>query len=122
MHSSDESTHGGGGPWHVVGKSTDVGEKQGVEFLVGADVIAVFRQEGKLYAVDGICAHQGGPIAKGALDRTCVTCPWHGWQYDIRNGENLLTKRKMLRTFGVREVNGQIEIQIPAAETKVIWN
>lgn len=97
--------------WVVVGESADVAESQGVEYLLGSDVIAVFRREGRLYAVDGICAHQGGPIAKGSLDRKCVTCPWHGWQYDISTGENLLTKRKMLRTFGVREVHGKIEIQ-----------
>jgi len=101
--------------WVVVGESADVAESQGVEYLLGSDVIAVFRREGRLYAVDGICAHQGGPIAKGSLDRTCVTCPWHGWQYDISTGENLLTKRKMLRTFEVRELDGKIEIQSSSA-------
>lgn len=114
LNSSDNSDKEAG-RWEIVGKSTDVGEKQGVEFLVGSDVVAVFRQEGKLYAVDGICAHQGGPIAKGALDKTCVTCPWHGWQYNIENGENILTKRKMLRTFDVREIEGRIEIKFPAS-------
>lgn len=114
LNSSDNSANEAG-RWVSVGKSTDVGEKQGVEFLVGSDVVAVFRQEGKLYAVDGICAHQGGPIAKGALDKTCVTCPWHGWQYNIENGENILTKRKMLRTFDVREIEGRIEIKFAAS-------
>lgn len=114
LNPSDDSANEAG-RWESVGKSTDVGEKQGVEFLVGSDVVAVFRQEGKLYAVDGICAHQGGPIAKGALDKTCVTCPWHGWQYNIENGENILTKRKMLRTFDVREIEGRIEIKFAAS-------
>lgn len=100
------------GDWQIVGNSTDVGEKQGVELLVGTEVIAIFRQEGTLYAVDGICAHQGGPIAKGALDKNCVTCPWHGWQYNIGTGENLLTKRKMLRTFEIREIEGRIEVKV----------
>jgi nitrite reductase/ring-hydroxylating ferredoxin subunit len=113
MLNTDEPSDSSSGQWNVVGSSSEVGEKQGVEFLVGTDVIAVFRQEGKLYAVDGICAHQGGPIAKGSLDKTCVTCPWHGWQYNIGTGENLLTKRKMLRTFDIREVDGKIEIQVP---------
>jgi nitrite reductase (NADH) small subunit len=106
-NSGNEAAH-----WQIIGKSSEVGEKQGVEFLVGTDVVAVFRQEGKLYAVDGICAHQGGPIAKGALDKTCVTCPWHGWQYNIETGENILTKHKMLRTFDLREIEGRIEIKL----------
>lgn len=112
MLNSIELSDGSSGTWIAVGKAAEVAEKQGVEFLVGTDVIAVFRQEGQLFAVDGICAHQGGPIAKGALDKKCVTCPWHGWQYNIETGENLLTKRKMLRTFEVREIDGQIEVKV----------
>ncbi len=97
--------------WVSVADSSAVGENESGEFLVGKDVVAVFRQNGELYAVDGICAHQGGPIAKGFVDQKCVTCPWHGWQYDISTGENMLTKRKMLRTFAVRERDGRIEIR-----------
>jgi nitrite reductase/ring-hydroxylating ferredoxin subunit len=44
------------------------------------------------------------------VDGKCVTCPWHGWQYDISTGENKLTKRKMLKTFPVRLRDGNIEV------------
>jgi nitrite reductase (NADH) small subunit len=106
------TAEGQAGNWIVVIESGALQEKQAIEVLVGTEVLALFRQNGELYAIDGICAHQGGPIAKGSLDHKCITCPWHGWQYDISTGENLLTKRKMLRTFPVREVNGLIEVQV----------
>ncbi len=72
------------------------------EVLVSDRVIAIFRTATGYWAVDGMCAHQGGPIAKGALDGCCVTCPWHGWQYDVTNGKNILTGRQMLTTYPVQ--------------------
>lgn len=74
---------------------------QGREFLVAGHIVAVFRTVDAIYAMEGMCAHQGGPLAQGQLDVTCVTCPWHGWQYDIRSGNNLLSQKKMLDCFAV---------------------
>ncbi len=31
--------------------------------------------------------HRGGPLGEGFLDGTQVTCPWHGWRYDVTSGE-----------------------------------
>src|SRR4051812_27455134 len=49
-------------------------------------IYALFNVDGVISAIDGICAHQGGPLADGPLRGTMVTCPWHGWQFDIRTG------------------------------------
>ena len=72
---------------------------RGRELLVGGRIIALFFIDQRVLAVDGMCAHQGGPIAAGEVKANCVTCPWHGWQYDLRDGSNLLTGKKMLETF-----------------------
>lgn len=90
---------------HVCSLDT-LAEGQGKEFLVGSRIIAIFRIADAIFAVDGICAHQGGPIAKGRLDGNCVTCPWHGWQYDVTCGQHLLTKKKMLECFPT-EIRGE---------------
>ncbi len=71
----------------------------GREMLVAGQVLAVFRTHSGFMAIDGMCAHQGGPLAQGQLDENCLTCPWHGWQYDIRDGKNLLTGKHMLACF-----------------------
>ncbi len=88
-------------PELVVGKQSEWPVGSAREVLFQNRVLAVFRTEDGFFAVDGMCAHQGGPIAQGHLDGHCVTCPWHGWQYDIRNGCNLLTGKAMLDCFGV---------------------
>jgi nitrite reductase (NADH) small subunit len=87
-------------------KLNDLVAGAGRELLVEGRIVALFLVDGQVFAVDGICAHQGGPIGRGAVDRNCVTCPWHGWQYDVRHGTNLLTGRQMLDCFPV-EVRGE---------------
>ncbi len=87
--------------WHFLCELSDIPANAGREFVVHARVVAVFRSPQGLFAIDGMCAHQGGPIAQGQLDGDCITCPWHGWQYDITDGRNLLTGQHMLDCFPI---------------------
>lgn len=48
--------------------------------------IALFNIEGEIYALDNSCPHQGGPLGEGDIEDSCVTCPWHGWQFDVKTG------------------------------------
>ncbi|WZP00431.1 non-heme iron oxygenase ferredoxin subunit [Isosphaeraceae bacterium EP7] len=65
-------------------------------------IYALFNVDGIISAIDGICPHQGGPLADGPLDGTCVTCPWHGWQFDVRTGKSSLNGKLSLPTFEVK--------------------
>ena len=58
------------------------------EWVVEGQVLAWFHVDGEIYVLDGVCPHQGGPLARGRLDRSVVTCPWHGWQFDVRTGRH----------------------------------
>ncbi len=49
--------------------------------------VALFNVGGTVYAVDNTCLHRGGPLGEGILDAEVVTCPWHGWQYDVTTGK-----------------------------------
>jgi nitrite reductase (NADH) small subunit len=82
------------------------------EVLIGESVLAIFKTANGVFAIDGMCAHQGGPLAQGALDGHCLTCPWHGWQYNVTNGENLLTGRKMLGTYETELRNDQVWVRL----------
>lgn len=48
--------------------------------------IAIFKYEGKLSAINNVCKHQNGPLGEGKVVDGCVTCPWHGYQYEPHNG------------------------------------
>jgi nitrite reductase (NADH) small subunit len=57
------------------------------EFYVEGKAIALANVEGKVYAINNTCLHRGGPLGQGVLEGKAVTCPWHGWQYDVTNGK-----------------------------------
>src|ERR671925_725233 len=43
--------------------------------------------EGKIYAIDAICTHKGGPLEQGNLQGYNLKCPWHYAVFDVRNGK-----------------------------------
>lgn len=49
--------------------------------------VALFNLDGEIFALENICPHMGGPLGDGDVDGETVTCPWHGWQFDIKNGD-----------------------------------
>src|SRR5215210_2944503 len=42
---------------------------------------------GKVYAMDAVCSHEGGPLEEGTLDKHNLTCPWHYAIFDVRNAK-----------------------------------
>lgn len=56
---------------------------------VGDRVIGLFRVDGKFWAIDDLCTHDGGPLAEGALEGFTIICPRHGARFDLRTGAAL---------------------------------
>ena len=54
--------------------------------VAGHDIL-IARTGDKYYAVDNRCPHMGGKLSQGKLNGTVVTCPLHGSQFDLRNGQ-----------------------------------
>ena len=57
------------------------------EFQVNGRTLALANVDGKFYAINNTCLHRGGPLGQGELQGKVVTCPWHGWQYDVTSGK-----------------------------------
>lgn len=57
------------------------------EFQLDGKTIALANVDGKFYAIDNTCLHRGGPLGQGILEGKTVTCPWHGWEYDVTTGK-----------------------------------
>ncbi|HEY0703488.1 MAG TPA: Rieske 2Fe-2S domain-containing protein [Candidatus Acidoferrales bacterium] len=68
-------------------QSTEIPSGAIHEFEVGGKAVAIANVEGKFFAINNVCVHRGGPLGEGELDRQIVTCPWHGWQFDVTNGQ-----------------------------------
>ena len=76
----------------------------------GAEPIAIFRHQGRLSAVSGVCAHQNGPLAEGAVIDGCITCPWHGFQYRLADGCAPPPYSEKLPTFRLRITEGRVQV------------
>jgi nitrite reductase/ring-hydroxylating ferredoxin subunit len=78
----------------------------------GERELALYNVGGKLYASQGNCLHLGGPLGEGRLEDSVVTCPWHGWQYDVRTGENEFDRALTLETFEVVVEDGDVKVAV----------
>ena len=82
------------------------------EITVSGKPVAVANVDGKLFAINSVCLHHGGPLGDGELEGTVVSCPWHGWQYDVRSGENEFDLAIRLRTYDVQVEDGEIRVSV----------
>ncbi len=85
-----------------IASRTDIPEGTGKTVDLAGKKIALFNVGGKFYAIDNTCKHRGGPLGEGELDGTHVTCPWHGWEYDVTNGVNVDDANIKVACYAVR--------------------
>jgi nitrite reductase (NADH) small subunit len=104
--------------WRFVCRSEDVPAERGWPVRVEAHYIAIFRVDSRLRAVENVCRHVGNPIDDGFVEGGCVTCPWHGWRYDLRTGDHLTLfgRRRGLRTYPVRLDGDDVLVDLEETE------
>jgi nitrite reductase/ring-hydroxylating ferredoxin subunit len=79
---------------------------------VREEELALARIGDEVYAVHGHCIHLQGPLCEGRLDGYVLTCPWHGWQYDVRTGENEFDRAIKLETYPVEIEGGDVKVAL----------
>lgn len=84
--------------------------------------VAVFMVDGKYYALEDVCTHDGGPLAEGELDGCEIECPRHGARFDVRDGSvKAMPATAPVPTYTVRIEGDDIQLgggaPAPAAET-----
>ncbi len=115
----------------AVGSSADVPEGGRLVVDAGQKTVGIFRVEGRLYAYENTCPHQGGPVCQGlvipavnevldaqrastgfAFDAADVriVCPWHGFEFSIRTGCHPASARIKLLPVTVEEQDGTIYV------------
>ena len=82
---------------------SEIREGTGKNFSVNGRMIAIFNVNGSFYAIDNTCTHQGGSLGDGHLEGSIVSCPRHGWDFDVITG--------ISPTFGVNVDKYKLEIK-----------
>jgi nitrite reductase/ring-hydroxylating ferredoxin subunit len=72
-----------------LGRAVDVRSRLPVLVEASGEQYRVVEVDGALYAHATVCPHRGGPLADAPLTDGCVTCPWHGFRFDVRSGSNV---------------------------------
>ena len=63
--------------------------------------LALCNVDDTFHAIDNACPHRGGPLGEGELDGPVVTCPWHGWRWDVTTGASLTNPALRVRRLPV---------------------
>ena len=96
-----------------IAKSDELEEGKGRPYEMDGHRIALVRHEGKVYAIDDLCPHADASIAFGPVENGCIACPWHFAEFSLATGEVLSgPSPRGIRTYEVREENGEVLIQI----------
>jgi 3-phenylpropionate/trans-cinnamate dioxygenase ferredoxin component len=75
--------------------------------------LALVRVGDEFYATAGACLHLQGPLGEGRVDEHVLSCPWHGWQYDVRTGFNEFDHAIRVQTYEVRVEDGDVKVALP---------
>ena len=77
----------------------------------GANIV-VFNLDGKYYAIEDVCTHDGGQLTGGHVEDDVIVCPRHGARFCIRTGEALSAPAyEPTAAFPVRVENGEIQVR-----------
>jgi len=94
-------------------KATDIPDPGKQTFEVEEQFIVLFHKDGRFYALDDRCTHDGGPLGEGRLDGFVIACPRHGAKFDIRDGR-VLTMPAVSNTpsYEVKVEQGDVFVRI----------
>jgi nitrite reductase (NADH) small subunit len=76
----------------------------------GEDVV-LYRQGGEVLAIGNECPQQGGSLCDGWVEGDIVTCPLHGWEFDIRSGACMTVPGERVPRHGVAVDDGGVLIE-----------
>jgi nitrite reductase/ring-hydroxylating ferredoxin subunit len=97
--------------WLKVADVTDIEDARAkIVRPAKGEAIAVFRDGDKVSAVSNVCRHQGGPLGEGKIVDGCITCPWHGFQYRMEDGQSPPPFTEKIATYATRIVDGVVYV------------
>lgn len=101
-NSDDNSTPTPDAEFVKVGTIHDVPEGEGRAFDVNGRSVAVFNIDGQFHAIEDQCPHMGAALSAGFVEDCVVSCPWHAWRFDVRDGTWCDNRRVKIDAFETR--------------------
>jgi nitrite reductase (NADH) small subunit len=92
----------------------EVPRNYGKVVQAGGRLIALFKMQDTVYAIDNECPHRGGPLGEGSVKGKIVSCPWHLWAYDVTSGHCLSNPFGHVRSYPVSISGEEVWLTIPS--------
>jgi nitrite reductase/ring-hydroxylating ferredoxin subunit len=87
-------------------------EENGIKLLNLNNIsLVVVKYKGEVFSLNSRCPHMGCSLAKGTVKDYFLSCPCHGWSFDIRTGEYKVNKNIKLETYQTKVENGNIFVK-----------
>ncbi len=102
--------------YQTVARVGEIPEGEGRAFEVENNIVAVFLLDGQYSAINDMCPHMGASLAAGFLnpDNCTVSCSWHAWRFNVKDGTWVDNPRVKTNVFEVRIVGDEIQVAIPS--------
>lgn len=91
-----------------IGSANRFVEGQGTRVEVNGKSLAIFKHQGKYIAMSAVCPHQNGPIADGKIVDGYVVCPWHQYQFNVKDGQGPVDFPDCIPFYDTFERNGEL--------------
>ena len=85
-----------------VASKNDLKPGEGKVVNVNETEVALYNVDGEFFAINNTCLHRGGPLGEGFLEGDVVTCPWHGWRYNVKTGANAMLPTTKVANYQVK--------------------
>jgi nitrite reductase/ring-hydroxylating ferredoxin subunit/alkylhydroperoxidase/carboxymuconolactone decarboxylase family protein YurZ len=96
--------------WHDVISIGELKDKKVTCVKADDRELFIYTNNDNIKVFDSRCPHQATNIPELALKNCELTCPKHGWKFDVRSGECIEKGNRPLHEFESRVVDGQLEV------------
>lgn len=104
---------GTGGKWHLAAKLHEIPDGGIKASLLEGEKILLSRRGSIVTCFQNACAHLGLALDDGEVEDGIITCPYHGFRYDLASGECLTAPAVQLQPHAVRVIGNRVEVRLP---------
>ena len=101
-----------GGDWRPAGWLDDIPEGGLRTLMLGGENLILHRRAALVSCLQNACAHLGLPLDDGQIEDGIITCPYHGFRYDLASGECLTAPEVQLLPHAVRVIGDRVEVRL----------
>lgn len=95
-----------------VAKVSDIKPGNSKVVNAGGKELALFNVDGTFFVTDNTCLHRGGPLGEGMLDGDVITCPWHGWKFNVKTGASPVNPTAKIQPYKVKVEGDNVMVEV----------